>query len=103
MTLLDDPPRFIVAAYGYVGPSILRQEIALAASFGRRQTTRWDYIVDTTHLRFANPLNLIWLRRIPRLPNLGNYIVIAPKRWTRILIALAAPFVRPTRVVRSLN
>ncbi len=97
----EDPPRFLVRAFGYVGPSLLKADLAAAAEFGRAHPGGWTYVVDTTHVRFANPLNPIWLRRIRRLPNLQRYLVIAPNPMVRALIFLGRWIVRPDSVVKS--
>ncbi len=93
--------RLIVTARGYIGPALIRRELAVAREFGLACPDGWDYIVDTSALRMANPLNLLYLRRIPALPNLRGYIVVAPKRWVRLLMALASPLLRPTAILTA--
>ena len=93
--------RLMVTARGYIGPHLIRRELAIAHEFGLARPDGWDYIVDTSGLLWANPLNLFYLRRIPALPNLHNYIVVAPKRWVRLLVALASPLVRPTEILAA--
>src|SRR5262245_16673753 len=97
----ENPARFLVRAHGYVGPSLLRQDLAAAHAFGQKHPGGWDYVVDTTFVRFANPLNPLWLTRIRRLPHLRRYIVIAPSAMVRIMMALASWLVKPDLVVRS--
>ena len=101
LELTAEGDQLCIAASGYVGPSLLRADLAAAAEFGRRHPDGWTYLVDTSGVRFANPLNVFWLRRIRALPNLRRYVVIAPSGFVRFMIRMASWLVRPDRVVRS--
>jgi hypothetical protein len=85
-------------ASGYIGPRLLRRELAAAGEFGKGHSEGWSYIVDTRRVRAVNPINPFLLRRILRLPNVSRYVVIAP-RWIRALARLGAVIVRPTELV----
>ena len=97
------PPALLVQAFGYIGPSLIRADLAFAEGFGRIHSSGWDYVVDTTGMRCAHPLNPLWLRRIRGLPNLRRYIVIAPFAATRFAIRMARCVVQPDAVVSSLE
>lgn len=98
---LDDPPVFLVAGTGSIGPASVKRELVHAEAFGARHPSGWTYVVDTEGVRMANPLILRWLRRIHALPNIERYIVVAPSRMLRLLGRLASPFVGSDHVVRD--
>lgn len=98
----DAERRLVVAiAAGRIGPGLLRRELeVLRGSFeparatapdepGRvdipaEQQHTWSYVVDTTGVTLANPLNVIQLRQLGTLPGLTGYRVVAtvaPIRW----------------------
>lgn len=85
------PPRLYIEAQGVVGPKLLQQTLKHAHAFGEKHPAGWDYIVDTTHLKVAHPLNPIWLRKIHKLPHIGRYIVINPPSP---LMRLLAPLIK---------
>ncbi|MEM7110969.1 MAG: hypothetical protein AAF614_00955 [Chloroflexota bacterium] len=85
------PPHLMVQAIGYVGPKMLQDTLAYAQTFGKKHPHGWDYVVDTTKLGIAHPLNPIWLRKIHHLPHINRYIVINP---SSPLMRLAAPLVK---------
>jgi hypothetical protein len=98
-----DPPALLVRAYGYVGPSLLREDLSFAARFGAERPQGWDYIVDTTYVRVANPLNPLWLRKIRGLPNLRRYLVVAPNPAVRAMIRAMGWLVRPDQILERLD
>jgi hypothetical protein len=91
----------LVRARGYIGPSVLREELDKAASFGESHADGWWYVVDTTAVRLPNPVNPLLLRRIRSLPNIRGYVVIAPSGVMRAAATMFRWLVRPNAVVRS--
>jgi hypothetical protein len=100
--LYESDDVLLVVASGYVGPSLLREELARAAAFGRSRPRGWRYVVDVSRVRFANPLNFFWLRRIGRLPNVRGYVVIAPSPLARAVLRFASRLVGAQAVVPTL-
>lgn len=99
---LESPALLYIQANGYIGPSLLQETFELAQGFGKHHTNGWDYIVDTTGVKIANPLNVFWLRKIHQLPNLRRYIVITPAFFlVRMLIPLVSFLVRPDVILSS--
>lgn len=98
---LDEPVAgvLVVRASGYVGPRLLRRDLAAAARFGRARPPGWAYVVDIGAVRVANPLNVAVLRRVRRLPGLGAYVVVAPRRTTRTLASALGRLVGTDAVV----
>ncbi len=94
-------PHLWIAARGYIGPSLLRADLALAAEFGRSHPGGWIYVADIRRVRVVNPLNVLWLRRIRRLPNIRQYVVVTPSRLVRLMLRLSSWLVRVDRVVRD--
>ena len=92
----------LVRPRGYVGPTLLRRELRLAAEFGRRHQDGWSYVVDVEAVRLVNPGNVFALRSIRQLPNLRSYIVVSPSRVVRLAAAAVAPIVKPDAIVPTL-
>ncbi len=86
---IETPPLFVVEAFGYIGPTILREVLALAETYGRAHPDGWDYLVDPRRVRFAHPLNLVWFHKIHGLPNLRRYLALAPASAILRLLAFA--------------
>lgn len=99
----EQPAAFLVRASGTVGPALIRADLARARDFGRSHPEGWDYVADTTCVRFANPLNVIWLRRIRKLPNVSRYFVIAPSAAVRRAMRWTKWVMKPDRVVSSMS
>ena len=87
----SNPPHLMVQAINYVGPKMLQETLAYAQTFGEKHPQGWDYVVDTSKLGVAHPLNPIWLRKIHHLPNINRYIVVSS---SSPLMRLAAPLVK---------
>jgi len=98
---LEEPAVFGVLASGCVTLGLLRADLARAEEFGRAHPAGWRYVVDVSRVRAADPRNPLLLRRIPSLPHLRSYVVVAPRWWTRLLVHSGRPFVRPDAVVGS--
>jgi hypothetical protein len=99
----ERPATFLVRARGAIGPALIRADLARARAFGSAHPDGWDYVVDTSEVRFAHPLNVFWLREIRKLPNLSRYMVVAPSPSVRRAIAWTRWLVRPDRVVESMD
>lgn len=99
-----NPSYLLVQAKGYVNPKMLQATLAIAEEFGREQPQEWDYIVDTTELKVAHPLNPIWLRKIHKLPHLNRYIVINPPFFLmRLLSPLIKLLLGPDIILNSID
>ena len=97
-----NPPHLLVQAIGYINPTMLQETLAYAQAFGNKQPQGWDYVVDTTKLGVAHPLNPIWLRKIHQLPNLNRYIVVNPPFFLmRLLSPLIKLLLRPDIMLDS--
>ena len=96
----DRPACLWIVPLGYIGPMLLRADVAFAERFGHQHPEGWSYVADTTRVTLVNPLNIVWLRRISRLPHLVQYIVIAP-RWIQFLGRLSTGLLRPTALVST--
>ena len=94
-----EPAVLWVRPRGYVGPALLRAELEQAERFGALRTGGWSYVVDTSGVRVAHPLNPLWLRKIHRLPNLSGYYVVAPALPVRLALRALSPLVRPDAIV----
>ncbi len=90
----DEPPVLLVVPKGYIGPTLVRRDLAIARRFACEQRRPWSYVVDPTDA-VPNPLNLVFLRSVRKLPNVRSYVVVArrqPMRTiARLLVALGGP------------
>ena len=101
ISVVDGPPPVLrVVARGYVGPALIRQDLEHAAAFGRDHPEGWVYLVDPTDV-VPNPVNIVYLKAISRLPNVRGYLVVARRRPMRIMGRLLSRFGGPDRVFAS--
>jgi hypothetical protein len=97
----DGPPWVLrVVARGYVGPALIRQDLDHAAAFGRSHPDGWWYVVDPTDV-LPNPVNIVYLKAISRLPNVRGYLVVARRRPMRLVARLLSRLGGPDRVFAS--
>lgn len=90
----DDPPILLVVPKGYIGPTLVRRDLAIARRFADQQRRPWSYVVDPTDA-IPNPLNLVFLRSVRKLTNVRSYDVVARRKpmrtIARLLVALGGP------------
>ncbi|MEY2474843.1 MAG: hypothetical protein QOG87_158 [Actinomycetota bacterium] len=99
--MLGGPPWVLrVVARGYIGPTLIRQDLDHAAAFGRSHPEGWWYVVDPTDV-VPNPVNVAYLKSISRLPNVRGYLVIARRRPMRTAARLLSRLGGPDRVFAS--
>ena len=97
----DGPPWVLrVVARGYVGPALIRRDLAHAAAFGRSHPEGWWYLVDPTDV-LPNPVNLVYLKAVGRLPNVLGYLVVARRRPMRVAGRILSKLGGPDRVFVS--
>ncbi|MFE3229497.1 hypothetical protein [Nocardia sp. NPDC059228] len=96
ITESDDPAEFSVRAQGYVGLRLIRADYAAAKRYARNRTGPWTYTVDVRAVTLPNPLNIVYLSRLRRLPHIARYRVIAAPGMQYRLLRLAAVFVGAT-------
>jgi hypothetical protein len=99
-TLDGPPPVLLVVSRGYVGPTLIRQDLEHAAAFGRGHPEGWWYVVDPTDV-LPNPVNIVYLKAISRLPNVRGYLVVARRRPMRVMGKLMSRLGGPDRVFAS--
>jgi hypothetical protein len=101
ITVTDEPPWVLrVHARGYVGPTLIRQDLDHAAAFGRSHPEGWWYVVDPTDV-VPNPINVVYLKAISRLPNVRGYLVVARRRPMRTVARVLARLGGPDRIFAS--
>lgn len=90
----DDPPALLVVPKGYIGPTLVRRDLAIARRFADQQRRPWSYIVDPTDA-IPNPLNLVFLRSVRKLHQVRSYDVVARRQpmrsIARLLVAVGGP------------
>jgi len=91
---IDDPPVLVVTPHGYVGPRLVRDDLRVAREHAATQPGPWWYVVDPTDA-IPNPVNLVFLRAVSRLPGVAGYYVVARRQplraISRLLVAIGGP------------
>lgn len=91
----------LVEPAGFVNPSLVRLDLRKAYEFCLGQERPWIYLVDTSKVIIANPLNLFLLSQIKRLPHLESYVIYAPSLFVRILAHVTRFVIKPQLVLRN--
>lgn len=82
-----DAATVVAVASGWIGPRLLSDEFIVLRDI-TATSDDWRYVVDTTDVRFANPLNVIILRRLASLRGLSTYRVVAPRAPVRMVLRI---------------
>lgn len=82
----------LAVAHGWIGPRLLCDELSVLRDLPIGPDG-WTYVVDTGGVRFANPLNIVVLRRLASLPGLNGYRVVAPRLPIRTALRILRRFV----------
>ena len=80
-----DPVAILIVANGAISLRMIRREIELVTTFAAGHPQGWCYLGDVRRVRLLNPVNLLALRRIARLPNVRHRVIVAPRsaRWLK--------------------
>ena len=89
-----------IVARGWIGPTLIRQDLEHATAFGREHPEGWWYVVDPNDV-VPNPVNVVYLRAVGRLPNVRGYLVVVRRRPMRAMARLMARLGGPDRVFAS--
>lgn len=92
---------FQVVPKGIVSLTLLKEYLSFIEHLDQQHTRKFNHIVDTTMVKFANPLNPFFLRKISKLKNLNYYIVIVPSAILRVLVHLTKWINNPDYVFKS--
>lgn len=93
----------LVIPKGVIGLSLLKEYLRFIEKLDQEDEEKFNHIVDTSEVKFANPLNPLWLRKISKLKNLNLYIVIVPSNALRFFVKLMRWVNRPDHVFKSLS
>ena len=85
--LYTNPARTLLyaEASGYISLGLLKQDLTFVSDFDRSQTQPWTYLVNTTQVRFAHPLNPFYLNQLKNNNHLKQYIVYIPPPVLRFI------------------
>lgn len=80
---VEDPVAVLAIARGAISLRMIRREVELVAQFADDHPQGWCYLADVRRVRFLNPVNLVVLQRIGRLPGVRRRVIVAPRpaRW----------------------
>lgn len=92
---------FLVEPKGIINPSLIKTDLKEAYTFGESLQREWIYIVNTKNVKFPNPLNLLCLSKIKKLPYMKEYIIYAPSMIVRFLGRLTSFIIKPDIVLNE--
>ena len=81
---LDDPVSVLAIAKGAISLRMIRREIDRVATFAARHPEGWCYLADVRGVWLLNPLNLVALQRIRRLPGVRRRVIVVPRLARRL-------------------
>lgn len=70
-------------ASGYISLGLVKKDLSFVQSFNTTRT--WTYLVDTSKVKFANPLNPFYLAQIKNISFLKTYAVYMPSAFVRLI------------------
>ena len=73
---------------GIINPRHIKFDIETLQQKTNKISRQWTYIVDTSHVKLANPLNLFYLRKIQHLKGFKAFYIIANNPLIRLLNTL---------------
>lgn len=86
---------------GYISPSLVIKDLAYLKEFDSASKVKWKYIVDTSRVKVAHPINPFFLRRIKQFSMMSEYVVYAPSSMVRLLLKMSSWISNPDRVLIS--
>lgn len=92
---------FLARPRGIINPSLLDEDLEQASEFSRNCQKPWTYCTNTEDVRLVNPFNLLFLKEIKKLRNLKEIVIYAPGIVNRLLIKMASPIIKPTRIIAN--
>ena len=92
---------FFAKPKGFIHPRHIRFDLQQLRQKTNKNTTGWTYIVDTSDVLFANPLNIFYLYQIQKQIGFKSFIIIAPNPFIRLLQRLLGPILGITHVYKS--
>ncbi len=86
---------------GYVGPSLVKKDLAFLADFDLNSKEDWTYIVDTSKVKVVNPINPFLLKGLKQFSKMKEYVVYAPSPIVRLMLQLTNWINKPDRVIKE--
>ena len=86
---------------GYVGPNLVRKDLAFLKIFDTNCEGKWKYIVDTSKAKIVNPINPFLLKGLKQFPNMSEYIVYAPNSFVRTMLKLTSWINQPHKIIKE--
>ena len=94
---------YLIEAKGIIRLGLLQRYLKYLKKLDRASDGKFNHVVDTSQVRFANPLNPFYLKSISRLEHLNLYIVIVPSGFLRLLVNLTKWINKPDYVIKSMR
>lgn len=70
-------------ASGYINLGLVKKDLSFVQSFNT--THPWTYLVDTSKVKSAHPLNPFYLAQLKNNKSLKTYIVFMPSAFVRLM------------------
>ena len=94
-------PVFFISAKGIINPHLVKKVLKEAEEFAKDHPKGWRYIVDTSKVRWGNPRNMLLMRKIKKLPNIKEYLVVAPSPIIRFGEGLTKKWLKVNQVFKN--
>ena len=63
-----------IIPHGYIGPNLVKEDLKCVFEFEESHQNEWTYIVDTSRVKIANPINPFYLRKLKELKFIKEYV-----------------------------
>ena len=97
----EDKSTLYAIPNGYVGPDLVRKDLAFLKIFDANATGKWKYIVDTSKVKIVNPINPFLLKGLKQFPKMSEYIVYAPSSFVRTMLNLTNWINKPHKIIKE--
>ena len=92
---------FLAKPKGFIHPRHIRFDLNQLRQKTNNIQTSWTYVVDTSEVIFANPLNIFYLYRIKSITGFKSFYLIAPNPVIRLLQRVFGPLLGVTAVYKT--
>ncbi len=86
---------------GYVGPDLVKKDLEFLKKFDAHCEGGWKYIVDTSAVKIANPINPFLLNSLKQFSKMNEYVVYAPSPIVRLMLKLTSWINKPDRIIKE--
>lgn len=86
---------------GYIGPSLVKKDLAYVEEFEKSIVHQWTYLIDISNVKAVSPINPFLLKGLKRFERMQEYVVYAPSPIIRMLLLLSSWINKPDRIIKT--